>query len=217
MCASELMQRLRGFDEMSEKLSIVAIIGSRRKQGNTNWMARQILRGAESAGAETEIIYLGDYDLEACTGCEGCARSFSCVIRDDYSEIVRRLDRAHGVVLASPTYWYSVTSDMKRFIDRSYSLIQFPEGDRRLWISKYEKSGKACVTVAVCEQADASMMGNTATLLNDFSHDLGFKLIASLKGLGVFEAGTIQQDSDLAEEAFQAGKRLMLYLTSLKT
>ena len=178
-------------------------------------MVRHILRGAEHAGANTDTIYLGDYDLGACTGCEGCSTSFSCIIQDDYQEMVPRLDQAQGVVLASPTYWYSVTSDMKRFIDRSYSLIQFPEGDRRLWISKYEKAGKACVTAAVCEQTDAAMMGNTLALLNDFSRDLGFKLISSLKGLGFFESGSAQADNTLAQQAYQAGERLVLYLQAL--
>lgn len=201
---------------MDKQNSVVGIVGSRRKQGNTSWLVRNVLQGASHKGAETEIIYLGDYNLKACTGCEGCADSFSCIIQDDFSDIVRRLDQAHGIVLGSPTYWYSVTSDMKRFIDRSYSLIRYPEGNRRIWISKYEQTGKASVTVAVCEQPQEAMMGNTLTLLNDFSRDLSFKLVASIKALGFFEAGSIAKDVNLAEQAVHAGETMMLYLQSIK-
>jgi len=42
------------------------------------------------------------------------------------------LDDADALVLASPTYWYTVSSDMKRFIDRSYSLIQYPEDRQQI-------------------------------------------------------------------------------------
>jgi len=82
--------------------------------------------------------------IDACTGCEGCRDSWQCVIEDDFSGIARRMDEADGVILGSPTYWYSVTSAMKRFVDRCYSLIQYPVS-RRQWIGTYQGTGKACV------------------------------------------------------------------------
>ena len=111
------------------------------------------------------------------------------------------------IVLASPTYWYSVTSDMKRFIDRCYSLIQFPV-NRKAWVGKYQGTGKACVTAAVCEQSEASAMGNTLSLLNDFSKDIGIDVTASVKGLGFFGAGSIKADHNLLQTSEMAGQNL---------
>jgi len=194
-------------------VKILALNGSRRKKGNTGILLQHILQPAVDAGIETETVFLGDYRIEACTGCEGCSRSWDCVIRDDYASLVSKLDEADGLILASPTYWYSVTSDMKRCIDRSYSLVQFPE-TRRRWIGKYQESGKACITAAVCEQQEESMMGNTLTLLSDFSRDIGLKLVDSLAALRCFEAGSIRNQGELLLRAEQAGRKLLRSFTA---
>jgi multimeric flavodoxin WrbA len=133
------------------------------------------------------------------------------VIRDDFDGLIEKLDNADGVVFGSPTYWYTVTSDMKRFLDRCYSLIQFPDS-RREWISKYQDTGKACVTVAVCEQPEETMMGNTLALLSDFSRDIGLELLNSIAALNCFEAGSIKQSHDVLQQADLAGKKLIEYL-----
>ncbi len=192
-------------------MKLLAINGSRRKKGNTSYLIQSILTPADKGGAQTEIIFLGDYDIGACTGCEGCASSWECVIKDDFAQIVKKIDDADGIVLASPAYWYSVTSDMKRFIDRCYSLIQFPV-NRKEWIGKYHGVGKACVSAAVCEQSEASAMGNTLLLLTDFAKDIGFDVIASVEGMGFFEAGSIKADSNLLQKAETVGQNLFDHL-----
>ena len=188
-------------------LNILSINGSRRKNGNTEHLIESILTSAKKGGLKIESIFLGDYSIGACTGCEGCRSSWECVIKDDFSQIVKKIDAAGGIVLASPTYWYSVTSDMKRFIDRCYSLIQFPV-NRKEWIAKYQGTGKVCVTVAICEQSEVSAMGNTLSLLTDFSKDIGLEVIASVKGLGFFEAGSIKTDHALMQNAEMIGQKL---------
>ncbi|MDX2495069.1 MAG: flavodoxin family protein [Desulfuromusa sp.] len=188
-------------------MKILSINGSRRKQGNTEFLIQSILAPAKKEGVQIESICLGDYNIGACTGCEGCSRSWECIIKDDFAQVVKKVDEADGIVLASPTYWYSVTSDMKRFIDRCYSLIQFPV-NRKKWIGKHQGTGKVCVTAAVCEQSEASMIGNTLSLLTDFSKDIGLDVIETVKGLGFFEAGSIRADHNLLQKAETTGQNL---------
>ncbi len=133
------------------------------------------------------------------------------MIKDDFQTLISKLDEADGVILASPTYWYTVTSDMKRFIDRCYSLIQFPK-NRREWIGKYDREGKFCVTAAVCEQEEEKSMGNTLTLLTDFARDIGLNVSASVKALRCFEVGSIRGESDVLKEAEFAGQSLLKQL-----
>ena len=188
-------------------MKILAVNGSRRKNGNTSYLIQSLLSPSDKGGAQTEIIFLGDYNIDACTGCEGCGSSWECVIKDDFAQIVKKIDEADGIVLASPTYWYSVTSDMKRFIDRCYSLIQFPV-NRKEWIGRYQGTGKVCVTAAICEQSEASAMGNTLSLLTDFSRDIGLDVVEAVKGLGFFEAGSIKADHNLLQKAEMTGQKL---------
>lgn len=188
-------------------MNILALNGSRRKSGNTSILIETLLAPAIQKGAEVRTVFLGDYEIGACTGCEGCRESWECVIKDDFARVIEMMDMADGLVLASPTYWYTVTSDMKRFIDRCYSLIRFPE-NRHEWIGKYDAAGKVCVTAAVCEQHEESMMGHTLELLTDFSKDIGLEVVASLKVLGCFEAGSIRDKEDLLADAAVAGETL---------
>jgi multimeric flavodoxin WrbA len=192
-------------------LKILSINGSRRKKGNTEFLLQSIINPVQKSGVQAESIFLGDYNIGACTGCEGCKSSWECIIKDDFSQLIKKIDEADGIVLASPTYWYSVTSDMKRFIDRCYSIIQFPV-NRKSWIGKYQGAGKACVTAAVCEQFEESAMGNTLSLLTDFSNDIGLEVIESVKGLGFFEAGSIKADHKLLQKAEMAGQNLLNHL-----
>jgi hypothetical protein len=97
---------------------------------------------------------------------------------------------------------------MKRFIDRSYTLIQYPE-NRHEWIGKYDGSSKRCVTVAVCEQSEEEMMGNTSDLLSSFAADVGLELVASVKALGFFEAGSVKSDHATLASAREAGRKLL--------
>ena len=189
-------------------MKILAINGSRRKQGNTSYLLQAILAPAEKAGIESEILYLGDYRIEACTGCEGCSKSWECVIKDDFAQLTSKLDEADGILLGSPTYWYTVTSDMKRFLDRCYSLIQFPNS-RHQWVGKYQNSGKVCVTAAVCEQQNESNMGNTLTLLSSFARDIGLELVDSIAALRCFEAGSIKHEKAVLQQAEQMGMKML--------
>ena len=189
-------------------MKIISINGSRRKHGNTELLIQSILKPLEQDGAHVESIFLGDYTIGACTGCEGCSNSWECVIKDDFQSLTKMMDEADGIILASPTYWYTVTSDMKRFIDRCYSLIQFPH-NRREWIGKFDGSGKFCVTAAVCEQKDEEAMGNTLSLLSNFARDIGLVVVDTLQALSCFEAGSIQNQKDLLFEAESLGRTLL--------
>ena len=189
-------------------MNILAINGSRRKSGNTKCLIDAILQPVRQADISVETLHLGDFAIEACTGCEGCSKSWTCVIDDDFAALVAKMDGADGIVLASPTYWYSVTSDMKRFIDRCYSLIQYPH-NRRQWIGKYQETGKLCATVAVAEQPEEAMMGNTSILLSDFACDIGLDLIDTVKALGFFEAGSVKTAPAVLADAERAGRELL--------
>ena len=100
-------------------MKILAINGSPRgMSGTTGRLLEEVLAGAEDAGAEVEIVCLADTPIQPCVACDACHRTGLCIIRDGYEQIKKKLHAADGYLLASPNYIFSVTAQMKAFVDR---------------------------------------------------------------------------------------------------
>ena len=57
-----------------------------------------------------------------CRGCRMCEQTGRCVVDDDMREVLVLLEEARAVVLASPIFFYSLTSCVKPLVDRSQAL-----------------------------------------------------------------------------------------------
>ena len=101
-------------------MKILAISGSPRLKGNTNYLVDQALREAARLGAQTEKIVLSQYKVKPCLGHDNCPAFDACKQKDDAGWILDKFLEADGVILASPVYYYNVSAQMKAFIDRNY-------------------------------------------------------------------------------------------------
>ena len=100
------------------KPKIIAFIGSPRKDGNSELLAKELLRVAEQEGAETELVRLADYNLKPCDACMTCRKTKKCRIDDDGEKLFNKVVGADGIVLATPVYLGSCSAQTKIFIDR---------------------------------------------------------------------------------------------------
>jgi len=80
-------------------------------------LVNSVIKGAESEGAETEIIDLYKLNIEYCTGCGACYATGECSLFDDFMEIFGKIMNADGVVLGAPNYINSVPIPMKALFD----------------------------------------------------------------------------------------------------
>jgi len=103
-------------------MKIVAIVGSPRPAGNTNYLVDQALDEAKAHGCEVEKIMLSQYRIEGCRGHDRCATYEKCKIDDDIPMILDKFRTADGTILATPVYYYNMTAQMKTFVDRNYFL-----------------------------------------------------------------------------------------------
>ena len=98
-------------------MKVLGISGSPRKNGNTDLLIQTVLQGAQANGLDTQFVSLFDLDIQDCNGCEGCAKSNKCIIKDDMRSIYALMEETDAVILGSPTYFYNVTGIMKNFLD----------------------------------------------------------------------------------------------------
>jgi len=107
---------------MVKKISIM--VGSPRKNKSCNFLAEKAIEGIQAVSEEINItkIYAGDFDITPCTGCDKCLREpYECPLAedDDTKELENALLDSDAIIIASPSYFGSVSAQVKVIIDRS--------------------------------------------------------------------------------------------------
>ncbi len=133
-------------------MKITAFNGSPRgSRSNTGIMVGEFLEGAFVAGAETEQIFLSTKKISNCVGCFKCwvATPGVCVIKDDMSELLKKVMSSDVIIMATPLYVDGVSGLMKSFMDRFIPLADphFEADENGEWrhVKRYEKYPKIFV------------------------------------------------------------------------
>lgn len=175
---------------------VLILEGSPRINGNSSLLCGEFEKGANDAGCETEKIHITRKKIAGCLGCDACKRNGGvCIQKDDMSEIREKMINADVIVLASPIYFYSMTSQMKSLIDRTYAFFN-------------ELSGKTFYFIITCAAPDVSFTKTMIDSLRGFtccipnSNEGGI-----ISGIGSSAAGDVKQ-SDAMEKAYQIGKSI---------
>ncbi len=106
--------------------NIVVIAGSPRKNGNTELLADAFIKGARGAGHTVTKLTVFGKKIGGCIGCNACYRDVEhrCAQHDDMQECYRLLSEADAIVIATPIYFYGVSSQLKCLIDRLHNPIR---------------------------------------------------------------------------------------------
>lgn len=105
-------------------MKCLGILAGPRKGHATDRLMDAVLDGVREGGCEVEKLSLYDYNIKPCTGCSTCHKTGKCVINDDHHIFLEKMDAADIVVFGSPAYWANVTSEAKKFMDRSPSFFE---------------------------------------------------------------------------------------------
>ncbi len=105
-----------------KSMKVVAFSGSARKDGNTAILVDTVFDELKSAGIETELVQLAGKKIRGCTACMKCFENQDqrCAVKGDVlNDCIEKMLEADGIILASPTYFSDVSSEMKALIDRA--------------------------------------------------------------------------------------------------
>lgn len=104
---------------MKSRVSLLAIVGSQRKNGNSYHLAKTVL---ESLPVSYKTIQLAEKNIGFCTLCEQCKDGSDCVLQDDFNEILKEMQAADGIVFSLPKYLF-VGSKFLAFLERLDTLF----------------------------------------------------------------------------------------------
>lgn len=112
-------------------MKVIAFNGSARKDGNTAILINQVFSELEKQDIETEMIQFSGQKMRGCIACYKCFENKDqrCSVKDDVvNDCIEKMLQADGIILASPTYFADVSSELKALIDRA-GLVAKANGD----------------------------------------------------------------------------------------
>jgi multimeric flavodoxin WrbA len=105
-----------------EKMMVVGVCGSPKKGGNTEFLLGEALAVAGERGFDTQRLLISEMKVDFCNDCGDCSKGRPCPKEDDAAAILSSLERADGIIIASPVYFGSVTAQLKAVFDRTIPL-----------------------------------------------------------------------------------------------
>lgn len=176
--------------------NVLVLSGSPRVHGNSSLICDEFIKGAQEAGHKTEKINITRKKVAGCLGCNACYKNGGvCIQKDDMTEIREKMEQADVIVLSSPIYFYSMTSQMKAVIDRTYAFFS-------------NLKGKTFYFILSCAAPEESFTETMLASLRGFTCCVPeAKEGGILMGIGTNEAGDVK-DRPVMKDAYEMGKNI---------
>ncbi|MBR1424742.1 flavodoxin family protein [bacterium] len=180
---------------MGKKVLIIS--SSPRKGGNSDILCDATLKGAIEAGHEAEKIFLRDKKINYCTGCRFCNTNdyTKCSQQDDINELMDKMENSDVIIFSTPIYFYSISGQMKTFIDRMCSRYTHLSNKEFYYIMTAADSSQSAIQFALGE-----FNGLMACLENPI--EKGY-LFAG----GVWQKGEVESTRYI-QQAYELGKNI---------
>lgn len=178
---------------------VLGVVGSPRKNGNTDLLVARILEGAQTAGAATETVHLGDLSILECDGCLACWKGKPCPKQDDMNPLYSRIIASDVIIFGTPVYWYGPTALMKCFVDR-FVYFNCPENRTKI------RGTQAILAVPYEEESPESAELVVAFFERSLAY-LEMELVGKVVVPGVSKKGDVLGKSDRLQTGYELGRK----------
>ena len=174
---------------MAKKVLILS--ASPRRNGNSEMLCRQFKKGAEACCNSVEMISLYEKNIGFCRACYACFQSGKCVIRDDMTEILAKMQDSDVIVVATPTYFLTMNGMLKTTIDR--------------FLPKWQELGGHDVYFIITGHDGKEGLKLVGDELTTIYHQLGNHVKDIVWGENVWQKGEVE-GTPAMDEAFRFGR-----------
>jgi len=106
-------------------MKILGILASPHNNGGSAQLLSAAMKAVLLEGCEAEIVSLYAGEIKSCIGCINDGEpncKYPCIF-DDYGKVLlEKIYHSDGIIFATPTYWFSISSPLKALIERITSL-----------------------------------------------------------------------------------------------
>ena len=125
-------------------MKILGINSSPRgTESQTLKVIEAVLEGAHQRGAQTDTVDICKLDIQYCRACGACYAKGTCVHKDDFPDLFKKMLSADGIVIGSPVYLNNISAQLKAVFDRMSDAIhcQMLSGKYGCTVSTTSSSG----------------------------------------------------------------------------
>lgn len=195
-------------------MKTVCVLGSPRAKGNSTMIARYLCDKLEGLGSEVQTFALNKLTYRGCQACMTCKTKLErCVLKDDLTQVLDALGEADLLVMATPTYFSDVSSQLKGLIDRMYSYL-VPDYRANPEKSRFSP-GKKLVFIQVQGRPDEDKFADVFPRYEEFFDWYGIKERYLIRCWGVRELGEITDHKEVFTRSDEVVKKIMEPPTSL--
>jgi multimeric flavodoxin WrbA len=190
------------------KMKIVCLLGSPRRKGNSAAIAQRFCETAQRLGAKVDNFVLNKLKFRGCQACMTCKTKLDrCVLEDDLSEVLDAVRGADALVMASPIYFGEVSSQLKGFIDRTFSYL-VPDYGTNPNPSRLSP-GKQLVFILSQGQPDEKRFADVFPRYAYFFKWFGFDEAYLIRACGVRNQGDVEAREDVMVLAAETAEKVM--------
>lgn len=189
-------------------MKIVCLLGSPRPKGNSSTLARLFCEKAKEMGGKIQTVHLNKLTYRGCQACMACKTKLDkCILKDDMEKVLDAVRGADILVLASPIYYGEVSSQVKAFIDRTYSYLTSdyvtnPHPSRLL-------PGKKMVFILTQGQPDDQQFDDVFPRYDFFFKWYGFEESYLIRACGVMDIGDVEAHREALKMAAETATKVM--------
>ena len=177
---------------------VVVINSTPRVNGNSEVLAREFARGAREAGHEVEIINLREHNLNYCIGCYACHSTGKCFHKDKMNDFADTLKNADAILFATPVYFYSMSGQLKVFIDRLCPVYTEVRADIYMLATQWDTD------TAIMDKVFEAIRGCTRDCFEECEEK------GVLYGAGLSDIGDAEKNAEYMSIAYNMGKNIQI-------
>jgi multimeric flavodoxin WrbA len=189
-------------------MKIVCLFGSPRLNGNSCTLAKVFCDTAQTLGADVQTFALNKLQYQGCQACMACKTKLEhCVVKDDLADVLQSVAQADVLVMATPTYYGEVSSQLKAFIDRTYSYLvpDFIDNPNPSRLSP----GKQLVFIQTQGYPDENYYSDVFHRYVKFFRWYGFQNFYCIRACGVNNPNDVENRENVLSQARQTAEKVV--------